>query len=306
MNKMIKGFDNVSSMHVDSYINLNNQGGNRSQIDTLKPPSFALPCFVNPQTSLVAYYADYVSPHDSGFVTGNNVYGDLEKAQHYTNTASLTITGCAVLLNRVASSHTAIIGAKAKLYAFSSNHPTGTALDSSSLIKQDSLNNNSYTIFNFLKPMAVSSDFVVSIVLPSHNGDTMVVLSTYTTCNSGKSLSWERAVDNSWGTIHSNWNFANGADIDLAIFPLYNDSNTSIGNLNYPDNYLYFDNDLNLLKFSSLNGKNHLVIYDLPGRLVLDREVESKEINLSFLQQGYYIVSIDNGRQQLIKKIIKK
>ena len=275
------------------------------QIDTLKPASFSQSCFVNPQTSLVIYASDYVSPHDSGFVSGNNVYGDIEKAQHYINTSSLTIKGCAILLNRATSSHTNSVGAKLKLYSFSSL--PSILLATSAIKPMDSLNNNGYTIFNFTSPVIVTSDFLVSIVLPQNTGDTMAIYSTKVNCNSGASLSWERAVDSTFGTIHTNWNFSNTDNIDLAIFPLIETTTTGISNLKNAANYFYFNNVNNLLRFSPSISKSNLIIYDMIGRRILSKETEGEEvIDLSFLISGCYIIKSENENQVIFKKIIIK
>lgn len=273
------------------------------QIDTLKPLSFSQSCFVSPQTSLVIYAADYVSPHDSGFVSGNNVYGDIEKAQHYINTSPLTITGCAILLNRATSSHTNSVGVKLKLYNFTSL--PSTLLATSVLKPMDSLNNSGYTIFNFTSPVIVNSDFLVSLVLPQNTGDTMAIYSTKVNCNSGVSYSWERAVDSSWGTIHTNWNFSSTDNIDLAIFPLIQSTNTGISNSKNSSGYFYFNNTDNLLRFSSSVSISHLAIYDMLGRKILSKDILGKdEMDLSFLTPGSYIIKVEKENQLICKKII--
>ena len=275
------------------------------QIDTIKPVSFSQSCFVNPPTSLVIYASDYVSPHDSGFVSGNNVYGDIEKAQHYVNTSPQTIRGCAVLLNRAISSHTNTVGAKLKLYSFSTQ--PSTLLATSPLKPMDSLNNNGYTIFNFTSPVLVSGDFVVSIVLPQNIGDTMAIYSTKVNCNSGTSLSWERAVDSTFGTIHTNWNFSTTDNIDLAIFPLIQTTNTNISDFKNTTDYFHFNNVDNFLRFSYSISKSHLSIYDMLGRSVLAKDVWSNDaIDLSFLISGCYIIRMENENQVIFKKIIVK
>lgn len=285
--------------------NLNTSAKASFQIDTLKPASFSQSCFVNLQTSLVIYAADFVSPHDSGFVSGNNVYGDIEKAQHYINSGPLTISGCAVLLNRAASSHSNSIGARLKLYSFSTQ--PSALLATSPMKPMDSLNNNGYTIFNFPSPVIVNTDFMVSLILPDNTADTMAIYSTKVNCNSGASLSWERAVDSTWGTIHGNWNFSIGNDIDLAIFPLIQIVNTSISDFKNPVNYLNFNNADNLLRYSSLISKSHLGIYDLLGRKILSTDVLGEDaIDLSFLTTGYYIIRIENENQVIFKKVIVK
>jgi|GEM_PF-4845073 len=281
--------------------------GNRSiasfQIDTLKPLSFSQSCFVNPQNSLVIYAADYTIPHDSGFVSGNNVYGDIEKGQHYVNSNTLTISGCAILLNRAASSHSNSIGARVKLYSF--NSQPSSLLAMSAIKPMDSLNNNGYTIFNFSSPVTVSTDFLVSLILPQNTGDTMAIYTTKVNCNSGSSLSWERAVDSTWGTIHINWNFSSTDNIDLAIFPLLQSINTSISDFKNPSDNFYFSNTDNLLRYSSSISKSHLAIYDMLGRSVVSKDIIGvNAMDLSFLTKGCYIIRVEQEGRATFKRII--
>ncbi len=202
-------------------VNTQNKKIATTAIDTIKPPSFAASCYTtSPSTALVLYYADVKTPHDSGYVSGTNVYGDLEKAQHFVNYTTTTLTGCAVKLHRAFSSTSTLIGTQVKLYSYSGTTPSTVVIAASNLVPQNTINNNGLTVFSFSTPIVVSADYVMSVLLPNHAGDTTAIFSTLTSCNSGQSLSWERASDNSWGTIHTNWNFSTTQNIDLAIFPL--------------------------------------------------------------------------------------
>ena len=226
-------FESISSqtkqLTASSYIvnstffgaNTQNKQTATTAIDTIKPPSFAASCYTNsPSTSLVLYYADVKTPHDSGYISGTNVYGDLEKAQHFVNSTTTTLTGCAVKIHRAFSSTSTIIGTKVKLYSYAGTIPSTVVIATSNLVPQNTINNNGLTVFSFSTPIVVSSDYVMSVLLPNHIGDTTAIFSTLTSCNSGQSLSWERASDNSWGSMHTNWNFNTTQNIDLAIFPL--------------------------------------------------------------------------------------
>jgi hypothetical protein len=171
----------------------------------------------------------------------------------------------------------------------------------------DSLNNNGYTIFNFTSPVIVSGDFLVSLVLPGNTGDTLAIYSTMVNCNSGTSLSWERAVDSTWGTIHTNWNFSGTNNIDLAIFPLLQTVNTGVSDSKNSSDYFYFNIADNSLRFSSMFSKNRLAIYDMLGRMILSKEILREDaIDLSFLPTGCYIIKVENENQVIFKKIIVK
>ena len=57
-----------------------------------------------------------------------------------------------------------------------------------------------------------------------------------------------------------------------------------------------------------LDNKTDLIIYDLQGRIVLNKELNTSitynEIDVNFLKQGVYIVKVNNGEYSKIKKVI--
>lgn len=283
-----------------SYVNINSVDQNNNTtallkvtaIDTIKPASFLASCFTsNPTSNLVLYYADVKAPRDSGYVTGTNVYGDLEKAQVFLNTTTTTLTGCAVRIHRAYSSTVTTIGTRVKLYSCSGTTPTTTVLATSNLIPQNTITNNGLTVFTFSTPIVVSSNYVMSVLLPNHTGDSTSIFSTLTNCNSGQSLSWERASDNSWGSIHTNWNFSTTQNIDLAIFPLYQTSiTTGISEVENKQEVI-FDTENSMLFNKSIEQTFQIAIYDVTGKLtkkiILD---PNKKIELSDLQNGMYLV----------------
>lgn len=276
------------------------------QTDTIKPASFATPCYsTSPSTALVLYYADVKVPHDSGYVTGTNIYGDLEKAQHFVNATTTTLTGCAVLLKRAFSSTSATIGTKVKLYGYNAGVPSTTVIATSSLIPQNTLNNNGLTVFTFSAPIVISTDFVMSVVLPNNAGDTTAIFSTKINCNSGASNSWERAVDNSWGSIHNNWNFNASQNIDLAIFPLIKINVVTAINTNYNAETIFFDAINKIIKTNNLPKPITINVCDITGKVILTKIVQANEtLNLAELTTGFYILNaIDDTKIVFRKKI---
>ena len=57
-----------------------------------------------------------------------------------------------------------------------------------------------------------------------------------------------------------------------------------------------------------LDHKTDLSIYDLQGRMVLNKELNTSiiynEIDVNFLKQGIYIVKVNAGEYSKIKKVI--
>lgn len=276
------------------------------QTDTIKPASFAMSCYtLSPSTALVLYYADVKVPHDSGYVTGTNIYGDLEKAQHFVNAITTTLTGCAVLLKRAFSSTSVTIGTKVKLYNYSAGAPTTTVIATSSLIPQNALNNSGFTVFTFSTPIVVTSDFVMSVVLPNHVGDTTAIFSTKTSCNSGTSNSWERAVDNSWGSIHTNWNFSASQNIDLAIFPLIKVNVVTAINTNYNTEAILYDAINKIVKTNNTDKPIRISVCDITGKIILTKVVNANEVlSLAELTNGFYILNVLDDTKIIFRKKI--
>lgn len=277
------------------------------QTDTLKPASFSLACYTtNPSSALVLYYADVKVPHDSGYVSGTNIYGDLEKAQHYLVSSSTTITGCAVLLKRANSSTSFTIGTKVKLYNYSGGVPSTSVIASTNLIPQYQLNNNGLTVFTFTAPIVITGNFVMSVVLPNNAGDTTAIYSTKTSCNSSASESWEKAINNVWGSIHNNWNFSTVQNIDLAIFPLIKGSFITGFPTQYYSIPILFDSENSILKTQLLTSPLTVSVIDLSGNIRINHKMGSNDdLEINTLPNGVYVLqAVDLKNNFFIKKIV--
>ena len=282
-------------------------------IDTIKPPSFAASCYTtSPSTSLVLYYADVKTPHDSGYISGTNVYGDLEKAQHFVNLTTTTLTGCAVKIHRSFSSTSTIIGTKVKLYSYAGTIPSTVVIATSNLVPQNTINNNGLTVFSFSTPIVVSSDYVMSVLLPNHVGDTTAIFSTLTSCNSGQSLSWERASDNSWGSMHTNWNFSTTQNIDLAIFPLKQVVvTTDILEIKKDKPYFLMPNPafdtFSIMKNENSENTANVIITSIAGEIISDFTLTpNSKIDCGQWNSGIYFIHLSDESGSCNLKFIKQ
>ena len=282
-------------------------------IDTIKPSSFSASCYTtSPSTSLVLYYADVKTPHDSGYISGANVYGDLEKAQHFVNSTTTTLTGCAVKIHRSFSSTSTLIGTKVKLYSYSGTIPSTVVIATSNLVPQNTINNNGLTAFSFSTPIVVSSDYVMSVLLPNHVGDTTAIFSTLTSCNSGQSLSWERASDNSWGSMHTNWNFSTTQNIDLAIFPLKQVVvTTDILEIKKDKPYFLMPNPafdtFSIIKNGNSENTANVIITSIAGEIISDFTLTpNSKIDCGHWNSGIYFIHLNDESGSCNLKFIKQ
>ncbi len=271
--------------------------------DTLKPLSYALPCYTAATTPNTLYFCDYHTPRDSGFITGTNVYNDIEKAQLYNNTNTITLTGCLAMVYTKASGSSATVGSTIKLYNKNSNGKPGTLLATSNFVPQHLLTSNAFNTFTFSPAVTVSTDFFVSYVLPNHVGDTTGIYSTYSNCNSTTPFAYEMAVDNSWGSIKSNWNFATGADVDLALLPLKLSSTTTAiitpVNIANVGNWLITNNEL---VFTNLQAHNNtIMVYDSNGNVRISSKLTDQKLSVATLSAGVYLFALPLANNAVLR-----
>lgn len=190
--------------------------GTRDYFDTLMAGSFI------PQSEGGLGCATGIYPADTGYVSGNNSYGDLQKAQFFSlhqmgYTApgyvqdvqvrfgkKVTLSGTSVVFIKVYEVDTAGFW-PGELTAVSTAVPVNS-------IDVSGAGNN----FHFIAPFLVGDSFFVSVVLPTETGDSLAVLSSINNCRSFTAWSWEQWSNGSWHTIVNSWLL----DMDLAIFPV--------------------------------------------------------------------------------------
>ncbi|MGI8893274.1 MAG: T9SS type A sorting domain-containing protein, partial [Bacteroidia bacterium] len=98
---------------------------------------------------------------------------------------------------------------------------------------------------------------------------------------------------------------------DYALGPLEGSCLTSVNELNGKNEIFVYPNPtnetLNIVGLD-LNNDNKILLFDLTGRIVLEKTIESNEINLDKLQSGIYLSQIrkidaiiSTGRITIIK-----
>jgi PKD repeat protein/predicted secreted protein len=176
--------------------------------DTIFPNSAYTGCFGINGNNLVYYSID------GNYVTGNNAYGDLEKAQKFIGTGGGEITSV-YAYNIYISGTTDYSWINIWSVDPISGAPN-TYLGYSNTI---SVNSSGYSLYQFSSPVTVPSDFFASVVLPTNSGDTIAVASTHDGCYSGDSLAWEMYSDYTWHSLEHDPYLGN-LQIDLAIVPV--------------------------------------------------------------------------------------
>jgi PKD repeat protein len=159
-------------------------------------------------SNISSYVVDAVNPIDSGYISGNNIYGDKAKADRYTSIAPYThITGAVFYLSKAVDN-----GAPSNVtFAVWNNTGTagspGAAPIATKTVPISSLSTGTtpnYIYFN--NPVSVSglANFYVGVILPQTAGDTVALYTNQYDPNI-TNTAWEQWSDNTWHDYPSSW-----------------------------------------------------------------------------------------------------
>lgn len=254
---------------------------------------------------------------NSGYISGNNGYGDLAKMQLFDTTYGVTaggtitnvLLGVALKVDNAGSFNVKIWENNAGqpgLELGSVNFPlsqTDTSLAAFQFGSDLFFNVNA--AFNVAIP--ANKSFWAGIELPATAGDTIALYSTSNAMNSADSLThsgefWDDASFHTLGDP-ANWNFG----IGLAVFPVVN----LVANVteNTLDAMIYPNPATEVLNFRLNSNASLVEIMTMDGKVVLSQEVAAStgSISLSGLESGMYLYQISalNGAKS-IGNFVKK
>ena len=154
---------------------------------------------------------------DEGWVSGNNEYGDIAKANFFENNSSCSIIG--VLIDFVWATNG---NQDIEIAVWDNDGPSsspgskiaGTIIGLQE-IHQDIIDDQT-TFISFDNPVEVSSDFYLGVILPT--GTDTLALFTNTDGDTDPATAWEQWSDNSWYAYDdpSSWEMK----LSHAIFPI--------------------------------------------------------------------------------------
>jgi len=265
------------------------------EIDTLNYP-------------LVGIYSVYIT-EENGFVSGNNEFEDLAKANYYIINENMYVTG---VLYEFAY---ATGGGSSVEFALWNNNGTNNSPGSKIAFKTLPLDDiledaasQSFTYIEFNPPVLVNGPFYAGVILPTTIGDTIVVWSNQNG-NTDPGTAWEMWSTEEWYPFSNAWTL----DVALAIYPIVqttvdvNEHIESEGLIVYPNpsNGLFIiDNN------KEIHGNIKLEIFNSSGNCILDQSYENGNNPISFDISGYpsgiYMVKISEEQESLTQKILKK
>ena len=301
-----RGFSEPEIINGSKYIHHNT----RTISDTLFPKSF---------TSAFSCNQVIYSASDSigGYVTGNNGYGDLEKAQKFDLTSYGLFEG---MINGIyiGAGKKSLSGnpgfVRCNLFSVSTSGKPDSLLaisDSVSMVAVDTTGNLTY--FSFPSPVSIPSDgkFFASLQLPELTGDTLVLVSTNDTCVESSGNSWEKWYNGTWHSLFDSWPI----DVDLAIFPQVDHQFSSgivhqdISKLNMEIFPNPSSNFVNLVFRLSQNSKIEFTISDINGATVFHHEEKdfvegfnNQMLDISSLPNGVYLVTVASDYERIIRR----
>lgn len=291
-------------------------------INSVKTPTDTLyPYGIENATGLTLYGSE-----GGGFVTGNNGYGDIAKAQAFAVAISYKveaaliwvgakkIVGTAgnlvVSINNCTGAGTATTGAV--------NNAPSTQLSSVTISMLDIDTTGDLTVATFPSPVIVASEYaiVLSFATASFGNDTIGIVSCMSGDPGTTETSWEKWNDNSWHTLAEGWAAAD-LTLDMVILPVVDQSTAGI------ESHDFFDG----IKFSAYpnpaanNTKIHyelanqakvqMDIIDITGKIVMTidegnqtRGQHSVSVSTEKMNSGSYFISLKADGKRLTKRLI--
>jgi len=255
-------------------------------------------------------YAVYIT-NTNGFISGNNEFGDLAKANYYNINENTYITG---VLYEFA--HGTGGGSSIEFSIWNSsgtNNSPGSKIAFKTLPLDDILDDveaQDFTYVEFNPPVLVNGPFYAGLMLPAITGDTLVVWSNQHN-DTDPGIAWELWESNEWYPFNSidSWSL----DVALAIYPIVqntlgvNENNVS-GGLNIYPNPSDGQFTIDLPKHA--HQVLQLKVFNISGNCIAEQSYEKRENSVSFdishFPAGVYMVRLTDRKHTYLQKIIKK
>jgi PKD repeat protein len=257
---------------------------------------------------LAGEYGIYNTPA-KGYVTGNNEYGDLAKANFFQNNQNLSITGVLMEFAYATGGNPNI---EIALWNNSgTNGSPGIKIGSVNVLLnaiKNHISNNQLTYVAFNPPINVVSSFYAGFMLPTSPGDTLVIWSN-TDGDTNPTTAWELWDSNQWYsfTHPDSW----GLKIALAVFPIVQKF-LAIDESNIKDMIEVFPNPSNglysIVSELFTNRSVSLTISKTDGTIIRNATQRNKEsilINLTNELSGIYFLRINLDSEIFFQKLIK-
>jgi PKD repeat protein len=280
-----------NTMTKTNYINVVNQG--TSVCDTMHYPLAGTATLYGVQTG--------------GYVSGNNSYGDLAKADYFTGATSGWTISDVYIYFAIGKGGTVQVPVKIWNDNGTGNTPS-TVLGTVNVPLATIVTNvtaQAPTLAHFSAPVSIDGTFFVGVVLPTVTGDTVAIV-TNTDGDTNPGTAWEQGSNSAWASYSSDWNI----NVQHAIWPiLCNPTNvsTSAAN-NHVSMYPNPANDKLNLYFGDYTGDVVITISNVLGKELIKTKVKvtssaSYIMNISSLKSGVYLINGVYGEKSFTDKL---
>ncbi len=266
-----------------------------------------------PFAGTYTYYL--VTGNNTGYVSGNNSFGDKAKANYFSTYPEKTeIQG---LLLEFALAVQGSGNTTSVTFALWDNTGAqgapGAIRKSASIplsqIVQD-VADNTFTYVPFDDPLYITAPFYAGVILPTSTGDT-VALWTNTNGDAASGIGWEQWSDDGW-LPYSNADLGWNLSIANAIFPVVCASSQGREEFLQAEDILIYPNpatDKITVKFNNPNMPVvSIKLYNIMGGLMNSfvlspLQATSSTISLAGYTKGLYFMTIEGGGQKMTRKI---
>ncbi len=273
-------------------------------------------------TCTITVYGAGTTTVSGGYVSGNNRFGDKEKAMRYTLAdKSLMLPGTIgqvslfIGLKKAGGPGTGVM--TVKVYADNAGAP-GALLGTSETKTISTLTAGSYTanIFNFTTPVSLTtSSFFVSADFSGAGQDTLGLAQSADGCASTSTLTaWDKDNTNAWGTMKAGWNLST----DLGIFPIVTAEQLDVNVKEISKDGLSLSpafpnpakDEVNINFNLAQAGNVEIALFDVTGKQVENLKLEnlqtgshSAKMDVSSLNAGIYMYSVKANNAQAFSKL---
>jgi len=273
-------------------------------------------CYATCTAGFGAYPFDRATPIDSGYFTGQNYLKVIsEVAQRYTGVANTVIPDVIIWFSlKVGSTG----NTQVKIYSVGANGKPNALLGiSATTIAKSAIDTsnggfNYKNIYHFTTPISSSSNFFVSVVIPTTftaGTDELAIPEADVSCSAdnGDSTSCFK-VGSAWYTYR--WYLQKADNFDLAIFPVIC-ATTGIDNIINDNNISMYPNpafNQFTIDFSGYKRTDAIVeVYNMVGKLVKSISsnglTDKMVIDISNESAGIYFVNIKTPEGSIMKKL---
>ncbi|HPE33387.1 MAG TPA: PKD domain-containing protein [Bacteroidales bacterium] len=249
----------------------------------------------------------------SGYVSGNNSFGDLAKASFFDQIEMETtliggIFDFAVAKKSMASNLPVnfCVWDENLIDKTPGNILAQTAISISQLADESGFGWASAVFFD--NPPTVNQSFFMGLQLPNSPGDTLALYTNYdgdTETGNG----WEQHNDENWYPYSDSQN-SWGINVDHAIFPLVCHATGISNHLLYQNMVVYpipASDQLNILLNDPGLIINEITLTDITGRVVLRKVCNtflSAEFDVSRLKSGIYLLTVKTENHFIHQKVM--